>query len=93
MKHATDIALDKLTNLLHQLRAFALLPEKKRGVFYLQSKAFIHFHEDPEGLFADLRTASEWRRLPVTTQAQQNTLIGQVNSVLGQQQRRRSGPE
>jgi hypothetical protein len=85
VKHATDEALDALTSLLREVRALALLREKKRGVFYLKSKAFLHFHEDPKGLFADLRTGSQWRRLQVTTRAQQKTLLAKVRSVLRQE--------
>lgn len=31
------------------------LRERSRGVFYIRSRAFLHFHEDPSGLFADVR--------------------------------------
>lgn len=57
MKHAGAEALDRLEGLLGALRALDLLTEKSRGVFYLKSKAFLHFHEDPAGLFADVRAA------------------------------------
>jgi len=57
MKHAGPAALDVLEPLLARIRATGLLKEKSRGVFYLKSKAFLHFHEDPKGLFADIRTA------------------------------------
>jgi hypothetical protein len=80
-----DSALDKLTSLLSEVRTLARLCEKKRGVFYLKSTAFLHFHEDPKGLFADLRTTAEWRRLPVTTQAQQDALIARMRSELASQ--------
>jgi len=56
MKHAQAAALDKLEPLLERLRQIVSLKEKSRGVFYLRSKAFLHFHEDPAGLFADIRT-------------------------------------
>lgn len=55
MKHAGDQALDQLEGLIERLRALPGLVEKKRGVFYRKSKAFLHFHEDPKGLFADVR--------------------------------------
>jgi len=55
MKHAGVAALDELEPLLAQIRAAAPLKEKSRGVFYLKSKAFLHFHEDPTGLYADVR--------------------------------------
>ena len=57
MKHAGAAALDRLEPLLQQIRARGGLKEKSRGVFYRGSKAFLHFHEDPAGLFADVRAA------------------------------------
>jgi hypothetical protein len=67
MKHAGAAALDQLEPLLEQIRAISGLKERSRGVFYLRSKAFLHFHEDPAGLFADLRTADgrDFERLKV----------------------------
>ena len=57
MKHAGATALNQLEPLIERLRAIPALKEKSRGVFYLKSRAFLHFHEDPKGLFADVRTA------------------------------------
>ena len=57
MKHAGVTTLDQLEPLIERLRAIPALKEKSRGVFYLKSRAFLHFHEDPKGLFADIRTA------------------------------------
>ena len=66
MKHAGPGALDQLEPLLAQLRGLGGMVEKKRGVFYRKSQAFLHFHEDPKGLFADLRdfTRLSETRLP-----------------------------
>ncbi len=75
MKHATAVALDALEPLLVQLRAIDALTEKKRGVFYRKSSAFLHFHEDPAGFFADLRVGPEWVRLPANTAAERRTLL------------------
>ena len=55
MKHISSEKLDKLEGLLAELRKREGLKEKKRGVFYRKSKAFLHFHEDPAGLFVDVR--------------------------------------
>jgi hypothetical protein len=82
MKHAGETALDQLDRLLSQLRSQEGLKERKRGVFYRGSSAFLHFHEDPAGLFADVRTASNWERLPVNTRAQQRELVATVKAVL-----------
>ena len=51
------------------------LKEKSRGVFYFKSKAILHFHEDPAGLFADLRTTGDWRRFAVNTAAERAALL------------------
>jgi hypothetical protein len=59
MKRAGAAALDQLEGLLDAVRTLGVLKEKSRGVFYRRSKAFLHFHEDPAGLFADVRTADE----------------------------------
>ena len=67
MKHAGAGALEALSDLLDSLRTRAALVEKRPGIFYLRGKAFLHFHEDCAGLFADLRHGSEWRRLPADT--------------------------
>lgn len=55
MKHAGAAALDRLELLLADVRAAGVLKERARGVFYLKSRAYLHFHEDPAGLFADIR--------------------------------------
>ena len=55
MKHAVSAALAALEPLLANLRALSGLVERSRGVFYRKGRGFLHFHEDPEGLFADLR--------------------------------------
>ena len=67
MKHADDRALDTLSNLLTAIRALDGLKEKKRGIFYHKAQAFLHFHEDSAGLFADLRQGADWERFPVNT--------------------------
>jgi hypothetical protein len=84
MKHAGEAALDQLTELLELIRKHNNLTEKKRGVFYRKSSAFIHFHEDPEGLFADLRADSGWERLPVTTKSQRKAFAARVRAVLAE---------
>ena len=76
MKHATPIALDALEPLLAQIRVVEGLTERKRGVFYRKSSAFLHFHEDPAGFFADLRTGPVWERLPVNSAKERRALLG-----------------
>jgi hypothetical protein len=66
VKHATPVALDALEPLLVKLRAVDGLTERNRGVFYRRSQAFLHFHEDPAGFFADVRLGPAWQRVEVT---------------------------
>lgn len=84
MKHAGAAALDRLEPLLGDLRALTGLQERSRGVFYRKSKAFLHFHEDPAGLFADLRAADggDFERLCVSTQVEQADLVARARERL-----------
>ena len=80
MRHARDCDLDRLEELLAQLRELAGVNEKKRGVFYRKSKSFLHFHEDPKGLFADLSEGPKGldERIDVTDAAGQARLMAAV---------------
>ncbi len=70
MKHAGRGALQGLSALLDEIRKRPGLKEKKLGIFYLKSKAFLHFHEDPAGMFADLTIGDGFERFPVNTKAE-----------------------
>ena len=82
MKHAGPAALDALEDLLAAIRARDGLTEKARGVFYRKGKAWLHFHEDPAGLFADLRAATVWVRFPVSQATGRKKLIAAVDRAL-----------
>lgn len=80
MRHAGQESLDLLEPLLAQIRTLPGLAEKKRGVFYLRAKAFLHFHEDPKGLFADLRDEAglDFDRFEVNDEAGRARLLAQA---------------
>jgi hypothetical protein len=84
VKHAGPAALERLAGLLMQLRDRPALAEPRPGVFYRRSRAFLHFHEDPAGLFADFRPGDDWLRLPVTSQAEQAGLIEAIDRALAE---------
>jgi len=92
MKHATDKSLYEIDELLAVVRSYAELKEKKRGIFYRKSSAFLHFHEDAAGLFADLRMGDDFQRFAVNTASQQkrfktalrNTLAGRIGDLAAQ---------
>jgi hypothetical protein len=67
MKHAGAATLQQLSNLLDQIRQRGGLKEKKLGIFYRKSKSFLHFHEDPAGMFADISSGDQFHRFPVNT--------------------------
>lgn len=82
MKHAGPATLARISSLLEELRARPVLREKRPGVFYLKSRAFMHFHDDSSGVFADVRLAEEFVRLPVTSTSQQSDLLERIDSCL-----------
>ncbi len=83
MKHASEAALDSIQPVLLELRQLEGIRERKPGLFYRKSSAFIHFHEDPAGIFADVSTGREWLRLPVNTASERRQLVGLVKEMLG----------
>ena len=82
MKHASDRALDSIEPLLCEIRELNGLVERKRGIWYLRSRAFLHFHEDPAGLFADLKVGPEFQRFRVVTAREHGKLLRRVQSLL-----------
>ena len=81
MKHASPQALDQLEELLAAIRSTGALKERTRGVFYRNSKAFLHFHEDAAGLFADVRALpdGEFERIQVDTDNGRALLLHRVS--------------
>jgi len=82
VKHAGPEALDRLEGLLSALREIPSLREKSRGTFYRGSRAFLHFHEDPDGLFADVRLNSDFERMDVSDATGQAGLLRLVRTAL-----------
>jgi hypothetical protein len=77
----TPAGLDDLEEVLSELRRVDGLTEKSRGVFYRGSRAFLHFHEDPSGMYADVRVDTEFERLRVTTKAERRRQLSVVRKV------------
>ena len=91
MKHAGPQALKTLEPLLEKLRTiFRTTPglvERKRGIFYRGAAAFLHFHEDPAGMFADLRSGTDFERYAVNTKAEIARLLRAARAMTGVQPR------
>lgn len=76
MKHASKETIEALVPLLEEIRLIPGLKEKKIGIFYRKSKAFLHFHEDGTQIYADVRLQeSDFQRFPVTTKKEQAVFV------------------
>ena len=83
MRHARADDLDRVDGLLTQLRTIDGLKEKARGVFYVRSKAFLHFHEHEGDIVCDVRLdGTDFDRRIVTTAAAQKALVKDIRRVL-----------
>jgi hypothetical protein len=81
MRHATSETLQEIEQLLERLRLVPGLVEKKPGIFYRKSKAFLHFHEDPSGLHADVRFEEEFERVRAETDVEREALLARIRAV------------
>jgi hypothetical protein len=82
MKHAGPAALDALRELITAIRARDGLKEPRPGVFYRKGRAWLHFHEDKAGLFADLRVGAEWKRFRVSEAKERAKLLAVIDRAL-----------
>jgi len=83
MKHAGKRTLENLAEFLEQLRQRTVLKEKNPGIFYLRSKAFLHFHDDPAGVFADVKLDQEnYSRHRVSTDTERAKLLRRIDRSL-----------
>ncbi len=80
MRHAGPASLAGLTDVLERIRVLPGLTERSPGVFHRRSRAFLHFHEDPTGLFADVRPGPDdgFVRLRVSDPAERDHLVAVV---------------
>jgi len=69
-------------------------------VFHLNGRPFLHFHEEPEGIFADVLLVKGRVHLPVSTESEQSELLEQIDHALSsldsrvrdQERQNRGGP-
>lgn len=79
MKHAGPDTLQQLSALLAQLRQLPGLVERRPGIFYVKSAAYLHFHDDPAGVFADVKLGGKgFERFPVNTAEEQAAMLARV---------------
>jgi hypothetical protein len=79
MKEAT---LEKLLPLLNFLRSYEVLEETGENKFLLGGRDFIHFHDDPDGLWADAKLSKGRIRVSVAGASEQGELMEMIASKL-----------
>jgi hypothetical protein len=82
VRHATPETLAELDNLIVALRTIDGLTERRPGAFSRGSRAFLHFHEDPSGNYADVRFGTDFERVRVTTRREQQALVARIRREL-----------
>jgi hypothetical protein len=86
VRHAGREALSALGGLLAEIRKREGLVERSPGVFYRKGRAFLHFHEDPRGLHADIRAdirpGAAWERFRVETKTERQALLSRLGKAL-----------
>ena len=79
MRHATEADLDRLDDLLAELRKVPAIRERKRGHFQHRARAFLHFHADDDDMYADVRLDGvDFSRHRVTTRDEQADLVAAI---------------
>jgi len=82
MRHALPATIDALKETLDAVRARPELRERKHGTFYRKAAGFLHIHEAPAGLFADVKGAGGWERMQVDTPEQRQALLDRIEAIL-----------
>jgi len=82
MKHAGPEAIQRLAPLVAELRKLAALREPRPGTFYRGAQAFLHFHEDAAGDFADVKVGGDWERSRVSSARERGALLRRVRALL-----------
>lgn len=86
VRHASSTDLDRISDLLERLRGVSGLVERTPGVFYRRSRAFLHFHEDPAGMFADVRlSGDDFEQFRVSSRTEQALFLRRVRAAVGEE--------
>jgi hypothetical protein len=75
MKEAT---LETITPLINFLRSYDVLEEAGDSKFLLKGRDFIHFHDDPDGLWADAILSKGRVRVSVSSASEQGDLMEKI---------------
>lgn len=85
MKHAGPTTLAAYEPFLRKVRRHPALIERTPGSFYRKSTAYLHFHEDPSGIYADVKlNLVDFTRVRATTPQEQAHLLALIAESLKQ---------
>ena len=67
MARARKATLEALEPFLEEVRALGIegLVEKANGAFYQRRNGILHFHEDADGIHADVKVHDQWERVRI----------------------------
>ena len=74
--------IEALAILLDFLRSYEILSEVRPSNFHLNGKGFIHFHDEPDGLWADVLLFNGRLRMPANIASEQADVIGTIEPTL-----------
>ena len=74
--------IENLAMLLNFLRNYEILSEVRPTNFRLNGKGFIHFHDESNGLWADIFLSKGRLRMPSNTASEQAEVIGTIEPTL-----------
>ena len=77
MGRARKATLEQLEPLLADVRDLGIdgLVEKANGAFYQRRAGILHFHEDADGVYADVKVAGDWQRVAIDRVAGKRQVI------------------
>ena len=74
--------IENLAMLLIFLRSYEILSEVRPTNFHLNGKGFLHFHDESDGLWADIFLSKGRLRMPANTASEQADVIGTIEPTL-----------
>ena len=74
--------IENLAMLLNFLRSYEILKEVRPTNFHLNGKEFIHFHDESDGLWADIFLSKGRLRIRANTASEQAEVIGTIEPIL-----------
>jgi hypothetical protein len=78
MARAKKATLQRLDPWLDEVRGLGIegLVEKANGAFYRKRVGILHFHEDDDGVYADVKVDGEWQRVQIDGAAGRRKVVG-----------------